>query len=112
MADKGFPRPLKFDDADKLQADIDAYFDSCNEVIPTLEGLAVHLKCGTSTIRDYCNDLYEHKDKTHHARISAILKLARERLGCKLVNHGLSARNPAMQIFLLKNHYSYRDWET
>lgn len=106
---QGGGRPLKFNDPDALQIKIDEYFNTTTDNPPTLEGLAVYLGCGTSTLRDYQAEHDINIDRDIQTKLSATIKTAKERCGQSLVASGLGARNPAMHIFLLKNNYNYRD---
>lgn len=94
-------RPLKFPDPVAFDNMIDSFFVECeaNNSKPTIERLAVHMGAHRETI-----SLYE-----NIPQFSVSVKKAKDKCLEWLVSHGLEARNPAMDIFLLKNCYGYRD---
>ena len=103
-------RPARFKDPEKLQAAIDDYFNECKDVIPTIEGLAVYLDCDSDTIRNYeGRNLPSNISDEDKQKYFVAIKKARARCQTALVNNGLKVNNPAMQIFLLKNNYGYKD---
>lgn len=94
-------RPLKFPDPVAFDGMIDDFFIYCedNEKKPTLERLAVYIGTNHETLSDYEN----------RPEFSASVKKAKQRCLAWLIDNGLDARNPAMQIFLAKNNYGYKD---
>jgi len=103
----------KFPDPDVFDSLIESYFDKCenDNTVPTVEGLAVHIGCNRSTIAEYGHLQWDEtpEDADIKDKYSITIKKARERCKQAMVNAGMSARNPAMHIFLLKNNYNYRD---
>ena len=102
-------RPAKFINYNEFKLKIDEYFKT-STAIPTIEGLADYLDCDVETIRNYEGDRLPEgiKDDDKQLFFRAI-KRARRKCQTALVNNGLKVNNPAMQIFLLKNNYGYKD---
>ena len=94
-------RPLKFPDPVAFDNMIDAFFVDCrdNGYKPTIERLACYMDTNRETLDDYANK----------PEFSDSVKRAKRRCLAWLIENGLDARNPAMQIFLAKNNYGYRD---
>jgi len=94
-------RPLKFPDPVAFDKMIEDFFSECeikgNK--PTIERLAVYMGANRETITMY-EDRPEFSDS---------VKRAKDRCLAWLIDNGLDARNPAMQIFLAKNNYGYKD---
>ena len=102
-------RPAKFVNYDEFQLKIDGYFNSTT-IIPTIEGLADYLDCDVETLRNYEGDrLPEGIREEDKQKFFRAIKRARRKCQASLVNHGLVTNNPAMNIFLLKNNYGYKD---
>lgn len=84
-------RPLRFNDPEELQTEIDLYFVETDK--PTLAGLAYALGISRST-------LYEYDSKD---RFSDIIKNARERVEVVYEERLMYSPNPTGVIFALKN---------
>jgi len=98
---KKMGRPLKFQDPVAFDNMVDEFFNECEtkQKKPTIERLAEYMGCWAECLNDY-------EDRPHFSRS---VKKAKQRCLTWLVDHGLEARNPAMDIFLLKNNFSYKD---
>lgn len=92
-------RPAKYKTPQEMQADIDAYFASCNEDNPPLiSGLAYHLDMTTECLRNY-----QEKDE-----FIATVKRAKQRVEIALEKR-LNAAAPVGAIFSLKNNFGWKD---
>jgi len=105
-------RPRKFDTVEQLEEMIETYFESCFgiddkgnriQIRPiTLEGLAYDLNCDRKTIWNYKGM----KDSNKQDYFPAI-KRAIDRCQVALIEHSLTAKNPAGAIWLGCNNYDY-----
>lgn len=96
-------RPTKYDESilEKAQEYIDSCEDSGREVnLPTLEGLAYHLKVHKDTIQEW---------RKVHEDFSVLMGDLLAKQAKRLVNSGLSGRyNPTIAKVLLTKH-GYRE---
>ena len=106
-------RPLKYETVEKLQTAIDEYFDSCyiteldKEKKPyrvnvrplTVSGLAVALDMTRQMLVEYSS-----KDE-----FGDTIKKAKQIIEQWAEENLVTARNPAGQIFSLKNNYGWQD---
>ena len=105
-------RPRKFETIEQLEEMIGAYFESCYgvddkgnriQIRPiTLEGLSYDLGCDRKTIYNYKGM----KDSNNQDFFPTI-KRAIDRCAVALIEHSLTARNPAGAIWLACNNYEY-----
>jgi len=95
-------RPLKFQDLNKLQQDIDNYFKECDENNKpyTVSGLAYALDTSRSTLVDY-----EGRDD----EFSNTIKKAKEKVEKYAEEKLYSGANTAGVIFNLKNNFWWTD---
>lgn len=92
-------RPLKYSNPEQMQADIDAYFASCDENNPPLiSGLAYHLDMSTEALRKY-----QSRDE-----FVATIKKAKQRVEMALEKR-LNQAAPVGAIFSLKNNFGWKD---
>ena len=96
-------RPVKFTNAEDMQAAVDEYFNKCEEEgdIVTVSGLAYHLGMATETLR-----LYGQKDE-----FFATVKRAKQRVEIFLETR-LYGTSPTGAIFNLKNNFGWKDKTT
>lgn len=95
-------KPLLFEDKEKLQRDIDAYFKECDEkkVPYTISGLAYALGTTRRTLLDYQEkDNYSHTIKKAKSKIEAYNEVM-------LYNKEVPTTGV---IFNLKNNYGWKD---
>ena len=89
-------RPLKWNNVEELQLQIDKYFDKCVELEKpfTITGLCIALDCDRETIRDYKEkDLFSVPIKNAYRKCQ---QYAEEQM--------FTSKNPAGAIFALKNY--------
>lgn len=97
-------RPTKYteDLLEKAQAYVDMERPTDDEVIPTIEGMAIELGVRRETIHEWVKQ----EDK---AELSNIVKAMDEKQGRILVNMGLSNKfNPKITTIMLNRH-NYRE---
>lgn len=94
-------RPLKFESPEILQELIDKYFETCdeNDILYTVGGLAVALKCDRRTLINY-------KAKEE---FFPTIKNAKQKIESAIELHCLTTKNPAGAIFNLKNNFDWKD---
>lgn len=100
-------QPCMFESPEQLRGLIEEYFESCHgvdgngnkiQIRPiTLEGLAYHIGCDRKTIWNY----------KHRPEYWPVIKRATDRCQVALIEHSLTARNPAGAIWLACNNYEY-----
>jgi len=92
-------RPPKYETPEQMQADIDAYFDSCNEDNPPLiSGLAYALDMTTHNLRNY-----ENKDE-----FFTTVNKAKQKVEMAFEKR-LNSAACTGSIFWLKNNAGWRD---
>lgn len=95
-------RPLKFTSVEEMQAQIEAYFEECDErKMPyTVSGLARALNTNRMTLHNYGKK----------EEFSDVIEDAKARIEQSLEENMLLGRyNAATAIFNLKNNYGWRD---
>jgi hypothetical protein len=99
MAEKD-GRPLKYETPELLQADIDAYFEMCDEKDKpyTMSGLAIALDVDRKTITNYAN----------REEFFPTIKRARNKVE-NYLEEKLFGNNVTGVIFNLKNNFGWRD---
>lgn len=124
-------RPLLFTDVEKLELQIEEYFESCwtqkidqygNPVFAkdskgkktndpilvqskpyTVAGLAVFLNCSEETLLNY------EKEEGNRKEFFGTIKKAKDRIYAYKQEYLYSGRNPTGAIFDLKNNYGWKD---
>lgn len=91
-------RPLKFNNVEELQTQIDDYFNKESDR-PTITGLALHLDTTRRTLLDYeaKDDEYSHTIKKAKTRVEAFIE------------SGLYGNSVTGLIFNLKNNFDWKD---
>lgn len=108
-------RPFKFTDPDKLDMQIEDFFDWCykNNKIPTVTGLAVHLDTDRITLLHYENSLddpsYDKLDYDVKVRLINSIKRAKQRVESEYEQALFSKNSAVGAIFTLKNNYKWVD---
>ena len=108
-------RPFKFTDPDKLDMQIEDFFERCyeNKKIPTITGLAVHLDTDRHTLLNYENSLddpsYDKLDYDVKVRLITSLKRAKQRVESEYEQAFFSKNSAVGAIFTLKNNYKWVD---
>lgn len=100
------PRTTKYKYTEQF---VSKELDSMLELLTAHE--QIQSKAQLFTYKEYSPSkfsMWRHKYSTSK-RIDEKLKKIENILEARLINHGLTARNPAFVIFMLKNHYGYQD---
>ena len=98
---------ININDPDELQKRVLEYFQICAEdnIKPSVVGLAVSMGVDRRKIWDYVNEV-----RPINPQSRGVLKKAYELLDLNMNNLMLNGKiNPVSGIFLMKNHYGYRD---
>ena len=108
-------RPFKFTDPDKLDSQIEDFFEWCNKnkKIPTVTGLAVHLDTDRHTLLNYGNSLedaaYDKLDYDVKVRLITSIKRAKQRVESEYEQALFNKNSAVGAIFTLKNNYKWVD---
>lgn len=108
-------RPFKFTDPDKLDMQIEEFFNDCkdNKRIPTVTGLAVYLDTDRLTLLNYENCLdnpaYEKLDYDVKVRLTNSIKRAKQRVESEYEQALFNKNSAVGAIFTLKNNYKWVD---
>lgn len=108
-------RPFKFTDPDKLDSQIEDFFEWCNKnkKIPTVTGLAVHLDTDRHTLLNYENSLedaaYDKLDYDVKVRLITSIKRAKQRVESGYEQALFNKNSAVGAIFTLKNNYKWVD---
>ena len=105
-------RPPLFETVEQLEGLINGYFESCFgkdendnkiQLRPiTIEGLAYDIGCDRKTIHNY-----KGRKDINGKNFFFVIKRAIDRCQVSLVEHAMTARNPAGAIWLGCNNYDY-----
>lgn len=115
MSNKKCGRPFKFTDPDKLDSQIESFFEWCNEnkKIPTVTGLAVYLDTDRHTLLNYENSLedaaYDKLDYDVKVRLITSIKRAKQRVESEYEQALFNKNSAVGAIFTLKNNYKWVD---
>ena len=95
-------RPKLYNDVNKLEKDIDAYFKMCDkrEKPYTMSGLALALDMSRQSLINYSKD----------EEFFDTIKKAKQRVETQLEENALfNKANPTFTIFNLKNNFNWKD---
>lgn len=112
---KRIGRPFKFTDPDKLDMQIEEFFNNCkdNKIIPTVTGLAVYLDTDRLTLLNYENCLdnpaYEELDYDVKVHLINSIKRAKQRVESEYEQALFNKNSAVGAIFTLKNNYKWVD---
>lgn len=112
---KRMGRPFKFTDPDKLDMQIEEFFNDCkeNKRIPTVTGLAVYLDTDRLTLLNYenCidNPAYEELDYDVKVHLINSIKRAKQRVESEYEQALFNKNSAVGAIFTLKNNYKWVD---
>lgn len=112
---KRIGRPFKFTDPDKLDIQIEEFFNDCkeNNRIPTVTGLAVYLDTDRLTLLNYENCLdnpaYEELDYSVKVHLINSIKRAKQRVESEYEQALFNKNSAVGAIFTLKNNYKWVD---
>ena len=97
---------LDTSDPEAVRERIGWYFMHCaeNDMKPTVTGLALSLGVSTDTLRDWANG-HSRKD-THTEMVRQAKMIIEDQMNAYMENGKI---NPVAGIFLLKNHFNYKD---
>jgi hypothetical protein len=95
-------RPKLYNDVEKLEKDIDAYFKMCDkkERPYTMSGLALALNMDRRSLLNYSKD----------EKFFLTIKKAKQKVEAQLEENALMNKyNPTFTIFNLKNNFDWKD---
>lgn len=108
-------RPLKFDNAEDLQKEIDEYFQYAldNEEVPTVSGLAYYLGINRQTLLNYENSeengWLRSLNDTEKCKIVGTIKRAKQYIESRYEQALFQQGKTVGAIFTLKNNYNWVD---
>lgn len=98
-------RPLKYDNVEDLQRDIDSYFKQCDSTGRpyTVAGLALSLDMTTHSLMNY-------EKAVGYEQFFTAVKKAKQKCETQMIERALNGeQNSTMSIFLAKANYNYTD---
>lgn len=97
-------RPYAFDNKEKLQVELNSYFDLCDktDTVPSITGIAMWLGCNRDTIYAHANN--------SNSPFSDIFKNVINFCHLTIENGTIDGKiNPVTYIFLAKNYFNMED---